>query len=83
METRFSTLLYRDLLTVLSFSLNASIFFTVVVRPGRKAIADPDGDELAGDNEARKHAKTIAREVLDHRHWHKRGLEGWAFVITD
>jgi hypothetical protein len=36
--------------------------FNIVVR-GRKAIPDPAGDELAGDKEARKHAKMVAREM--------------------
>jgi hypothetical protein len=58
-------------------------FFNVAVRPGRKAISDPDGDELAGDREARKHAKMVAREMLNRRQWYKRGLGHWAFVITD
>jgi hypothetical protein len=57
-------------------------YFNIVVR-GRKAIPDPDGDELAGDKQARKHARTIAREMLERRHWYKRGLEYWAFEITD
>ena len=64
------------------FFLNAAIFFNIVIR-GRKAIPDPDGDELAGDNEARKHARTTAREMLERRHWYKRGLEHWAFEITN
>ena len=57
-------------------------FFNIVVR-GRKAIPDPDGDELAGDKEARGHARTVAREMLSRRIWYKRGLEHWAFMITD
>jgi hypothetical protein len=47
-----------------------------------QAIPDPDGDELAGDKEARAHAKMIARDMLECRHWYKRGLEHWAFEIT-
>ena len=57
-------------------------FFNVVVR-GRKAIPDLDGDELAGDKEAREHARMIAREMLERRHWYKRGLEHWTFEITN
>jgi hypothetical protein len=57
-------------------------FLNIVVR-GRKAIPDPEGDELAGDKEARKHASTIARDMLERRHWYKRGLEHWTFVVTD
>jgi hypothetical protein len=57
-------------------------FFNIVVR-GRKPIPDPDGDELAGDKEARKHAKMVARDMLSNRIWYKPGLEHWAFVITD
>jgi hypothetical protein len=57
-------------------------FFNIVVR-GRKAISDPDGDELAGDKEARKHGKMVAREMLSNRIWYKRGLEHWAFEITN
>jgi len=56
-------------------------FFNIVVRR-RKAIPDPDGDELAGDKEATAHAKMIARDMLERRHWYKRGLEHWAFEIT-
>ena len=58
-------------------------FFNIVGRPGRKAISDPDGDELAGDREAREHAKMVARDMLDRRLWYKRDLEKWAFAITD
>ena len=57
-------------------------FFNIVVR-GRKAIPDPEGDELAGDKEARKHAEMIAREMLSYRSRYKRGLEHWAFLITN
>jgi len=57
-------------------------FFNIVVR-GRKAIPDPDGDELAGDKEARKHARLIARDMMEHRHWYKRGLEHWALEVTN
>jgi hypothetical protein len=57
-------------------------FFNIVVR-GRNAIPDPEGDELAGDKEARKHAKMVAREMLSDRIWYKRGLEHWTFVITN
>jgi hypothetical protein len=57
-------------------------FFNIVVR-GRKAISDPEGDELAGDKEARAHARMIARDMLVRRHWYKRGLEHWAFEITN
>jgi hypothetical protein len=57
-------------------------FFNIVVR-GRKAIPDPDGDELAGDKEARMHAKMVAREMLTNHIWYRRGLEHWAFEITD
>ena len=57
-------------------------FFNITVR-GRKAIPDPDGDELAGDKEAKKHARMVAREMLSNRYWYKRGLEHWAFDITN
>jgi hypothetical protein len=57
-------------------------FFNIAVRR-RKAIPDPDGDELAGDKEAREHARMIARDMLTRRHWYKRGLEQWTFVVTD
>jgi hypothetical protein len=60
----------------------ARYFFNIVVR-GRKAIPDPEGDELAGDKEAREHASMIARDMLERRHWYKRGLEHWTFVVTD
>jgi hypothetical protein len=60
----------------------ARYFFNIVVRR-RKAIADPEGDELAGDKEAREHARMIARDMLERRHWYKRGLEHWAFEITN
>ena len=56
-------------------------FFNIVVR-GRKAIPDPEGDELAGDKEARQHAKTVARDMLTNHIWYKRGLEHWSFEIT-
>jgi hypothetical protein len=57
-------------------------FFNIVVR-GRKPISDPDGDVLVGDKEARKHGRVIARDMLDRRHWYQRGLEHWAFAITN
>jgi hypothetical protein len=57
-------------------------FLNIVVR-GRKAIPDPEGDKLAGDIEAREHARMIAREMMERRHWYKRGLEHWTFVVTD
>jgi hypothetical protein len=57
-------------------------FFNIVVRR-RMAISDPEGDELAGDKEARRHAKMVAREMLSNRIWYKRGLENWAFEITN
>jgi hypothetical protein len=56
--------------------------FNIVVR-GRKAIPDPDGDELASDKAAREHAGMVAGEMLARRHWYKRGLEHWAFDITN
>jgi hypothetical protein len=37
-------------------------FFNIVVRR-RKAIPDPEGDELAGDREALEHAATVARDM--------------------
>jgi hypothetical protein len=46
-------------------------------------IPDPDGDVLAGDKEARAHARVIAHDMLERRHWYKRGLEHWAFEITN
>jgi hypothetical protein len=57
-------------------------FFNIVVR-GRKAIPDPEGDELAGDKEARKHAKMVAREMLTDHILYKSGLANWAFEITN
>ena len=57
-------------------------FFNIVVR-GRKAIPEPDGDELAGDKEARQHAKNIARDMLINHSRYKRGLEYWAFEIAN
>jgi hypothetical protein len=57
-------------------------YFNIVVS-GRKAILDLDGDELASDKEARRRARMIAREMLERRHWYKRGLEHWAFEITN
>jgi hypothetical protein len=57
-------------------------FFNIVVR-GRKAIPDPEGDELANDKAARDHAKMVARDMLNNRIWYKRGLEHWAFEITN
>jgi hypothetical protein len=44
--------------------------------------SDPEGDEFASDKEARQHARMIARDMLERRHWYKRGLEHWAFEIT-
>jgi hypothetical protein len=57
-------------------------FFNIIVR-GRKAISDPDGDELADDKAAQKHAKMVAREMLDHHIWYKPGIEHWAFEIAN
>jgi len=57
-------------------------YFNIVVGR-RRAIPDPDGDELASDKEACEHARMIAREMLERRHWYKRGLEHWAFKITN
>ena len=57
-------------------------FFNIVVR-GRRAIPDPEGDELAGDKEARQHARNIARDMLAKHIWYNRGLEHWAFEITN
>ena len=57
-------------------------FFNIVVR-GRKAIADPEGDELAGNKGARAHGRMIAREMIERRHWYQRGIEHWVFEITD
>jgi hypothetical protein len=57
-------------------------FFNIVVR-GRKAVPDPEADELAGDKEALKHARTVGRDMLTNRTWYKRGLEHWAFEITN
>jgi hypothetical protein len=74
--------LYGKLTVAQVFCVNATIFFNIVVS-GRKAIPDPDGDELAGDKEARKHAKLVAREMMARRIWYRRGLEHWAFVVTD
>jgi hypothetical protein len=57
-------------------------FFNIIVQ-GRQPISDPEGDELAGDKEARKHAKTVARDMLSNRNRYKRGIEDWAFEITN
>ena len=57
-------------------------FFNIVVGR-RRAILDPDGDVLAGDIEAVEHGRMIAQDMLEHRHWYKRGLEHWAFEITN
>jgi hypothetical protein len=57
-------------------------YFNIVVRR-RKIIPDPEGDELAGDEEAREHAKIIALDMLDNHTRYKRGLEHWAFEITN
>ena len=57
-------------------------FLNIVVR-GRKAIPDPEGDVLGNDKEALEHARMIARDMLERRHWYKRGLEHWAFEITN
>jgi hypothetical protein len=57
-------------------------FFNIVVREG-KVISDPEGDVLAGDKEARKHARMVAREMLSDHIWYKRGLEHWTFLVTD
>lgn len=65
----------RDLLYVPRY------FFNIKVRG--ELIADPEGDELASDIEARKHAEMIAREMLDRRHLYKVGLATWIFVVTD
>jgi hypothetical protein len=54
--------------------VNATVLFNISVR-GRRPILDPEGDELPGDREARKHAEMAAREMLDRRIWCKRGLE--------
>ena len=64
------------------FLVYAAVLFNIVVH-GRKAIPDPDGDDLAGDKEARQHAKIIARDMLTNDIWYKRGLEYWAFEITN
>jgi hypothetical protein len=58
-------------------------YFFNIVMSGRKAIADPEGDQLPGDKEARQHAKIIARDMLTNHIWYKRGLEHWAFEITN
>jgi hypothetical protein len=76
-----STFPYGNLLIIQVFSLNASIF--PQYRRGRKAVPDPEGDVLADDKEARAHARRIARDMLERRHWYKRGLEHWAFEITN
>jgi hypothetical protein len=55
----------------------ARYYFNIIVRR-RKAIPDPEGDIFASHSEARKHAKLVAREMLDRRLWYKRGLERWA-----
>ena len=57
-------------------------FLNIVVR-GRKAIPDLEGDVLGNDKEALEHARMIARDMLERRHWYKRGLEHWAFEITN
>jgi hypothetical protein len=57
-------------------------FFNIVVRR-RKAIPDPEGDELAGDKEALEHAGMVARDMLRNSIWYRRGLEHWSFEITN
>jgi hypothetical protein len=57
-------------------------FFNIVVRR-RKAIPDPEGDELAGDKEALEHAAMVARDMLSNSIRYKRGLEHWSFEITN
>jgi hypothetical protein len=57
-------------------------FFNIVVR-GRRAIPDPDGDQLPGDREARRHAKMVAREMLTNHMLYNRGLKHWSFEITN
>jgi hypothetical protein len=57
-------------------------FFNIIVS-GRRAIPDPEGDQLPGDREARRHAKMVAREMLNNRIHYNRGLEGWSFEITN
>jgi hypothetical protein len=56
-------------------------FFNILVR-GR-TIHDPEGDNLAGDKEAKAHAKLIARGILESRDRYRRGVENWQLVITD
>ena len=51
-------------------------FFNVVVGK-RKSIPDPEGDLLSGDGAARRHAETIAREMLVDARLYKRGLHRW------
>ena len=57
-------------------------FFNIVVR-GRKAIPDPEGDELSDDTAARKHGRIVAQEMLRNRDRYRSGLIHWTFEITD
>jgi hypothetical protein len=57
-------------------------YFFNIVR-GTAVIPDPEGDELRSDADARRHASMTAREMLEERHKYRRGLEQWAFEITD
>ena len=57
-------------------------FFNIIVH-GRKRIPDPEGDELAGDKEARKHGRIVARDMMRNRARYRRGIEHWAFEITN
>ena len=57
-------------------------FFNIVVR-GRKAIPDPEGDLLFDNRTALRHAQAVASEMLERRRRYRRGLEHWAFEVTD
>ncbi len=58
-------------------------YFFNIVR-GKTVIPDPEGDALAGDAEAMRHASMTAREMLDDRHkYSRRGMERWAFEVMN
>jgi hypothetical protein len=57
-------------------------YFFNIVR-GKTVIPDPEGDALRSDADARRHASVTAQEMLEERHRYPRGMERWAFEITD
>jgi hypothetical protein len=57
-------------------------FFNIAIGK-QKPIPDPEGDELDTDRAAWQHVRMVAREMLANCERYKRGLERWAFVITN